>query len=221
MKRLPNPGRKLFYLITDGTLTSENFHSEKEKLLRFFEKAVRRKISLIQIREKKLPARLALALTKAAVRLTQKSETAVLVNDRADIALAAGADGVHLTSSAIPTEAVRRDFPEDFIIGVSTHSSAEIKIAGRQGADFATFGPVFPTPSKAEYGPVQGLEKLNRVCRELKPFPIIALGGIDRANFPVVLESEAAGLAGISFFLDEENLDLWGDRPSEREQSGK
>lgn len=197
--------KPLIYLITKGETTTENFRENSVKTLEILEIAVENNISLIQIREKQLPAKLVFELVSKTVQVTRDSNTKLLVNDRADIALAAGADGVHLPSNALPAEIIRANFPKDFIIGVSAHSLYEIEKARDAGADFATFGPVFATPSKAKYGAPQGIEKLREVCESVENFPIIALGGIDETNFREVLTA-ADGFAAIRFLNDAENL---------------
>jgi thiamine-phosphate pyrophosphorylase len=198
--------KPLIYLITKGDLTPENFTEKKLVTLKIIKSTAENNISVVQIREKKIPARLVFELTSEALKITQNSKTKILVNDRADIAFAAKADGVHLTSSSIPTAIVRQNFPKDFIIGVSTHSLETALKAKNEGADFATFSPIFRTVSKAKYGEPQGLEKLKEVCESLKPFPIIALGGIDETNYESVLKNDASGFAAIRFLNEENNL---------------
>jgi thiamine-phosphate pyrophosphorylase len=88
------------------------------------------------------------------------------------------------------------------LIGASTHSVVEAREACKQGADFAVFGPIFPSPSKAKYGPPLGLEKLSEAARELTPFPLIALGGISLENANECLLAGASGIAGITLFGD-------------------
>jgi len=139
-------------------------------------------------------------LAARAAALTRGSFTRLLVNDRADIAQAAGADGVHLTASSLEASIVRTTFGADFLIGVSTHSLAEARAARDGGADFAVFGPVFETAAKLTYGEPAGLEKLAEAAHELSPFPIIALGGITLTNAPNCLDAGASGIAGISLF---------------------
>lgn len=137
-----------------------------------------------------------------AARLTNGSDTRLLVNDRADIARAAGADGVHLTTRSLEARVVRRTFGEDFLIGVSAHSLAEASDARREGADFATFGPVFDTPSKRAYGQPTGLVALEEAAHALSPFPLLALGGITLDNARDTLRAGAHGLAAIRLFND-------------------
>jgi len=191
------------YLITDGTTTARNFTEKKLQILRLIKTAVETGITLIQIREKRLAARLVFEIVSEAANFTRRSDTKILVNDRADIALAANADGVHLTRTSLSAATIRRAFPRDFIVGVSTHTIEEAEIAKRHGADFVTFSPIFSSPGK---GDSQGVEKLKEVCERLKPFPVVALGGIDETNFAEVLEAGASGLAAIRFLNKEKNL---------------
>lgn len=190
--------KPLIYLITDGAATAETF----PQTLKLIEKAVEAKISLIQIREKQLSAKLLFELSSEAAQITKNSHTKLLINDRADIALAANADGVHLTANSLSAEIIRANFPPDFIIGVSTHSLEKAQEAKQNGADFAVFSPIFHSPNKGK--PV-GLDALREVCEKLKPFPIIALGGIDAANYREVLHI-ADGFAAIRFLKDEKNF---------------
>jgi len=196
----------LIYLITGGELTAENFREKSSATLKIIEKAVRAEVSLIQIREKSLTAKQLFELASEAARLTKNSKTKLLVNDRADIAQAAEADGVHLPANSLPAEIVRANFGESFIIGVSAHSLEDVERAKSAGANFATFSPVFATASKAKYGAPQGVAKLREVAETFEGFPVIALGGIDENNFREALEAGASGIAAIRFLNDAENL---------------
>jgi thiamine-phosphate pyrophosphorylase len=193
----------IIYLITKGKATIKNFPEKSAEILRIIETAARAEISLIQIREKNLPARLIFELTEKAAQITRRSPTRLLVNDRADIAFSAKADGVHLTSLSLSAQTIRQSFPKDFIVGVSAHSIEEAEKAKAQGADFATFSPIFTTPNK---GTPKGLAKLKEACEKLKPFPVIALGGVDETNFQSILKTGASGLAAIRFLNNLENL---------------
>lgn len=197
--------KPLLYLITKGAATTENFREKRAETLDIIKQAVAAEISLIQIREKNLPARLVYELTSEAVKLTKNSKTKLLVNDRADVALAANADGVHLTASSLPPEIVRSLLGADLIIGVSAHSAAEVEAAKRGGANFAVFGPVFTTPSKIKYGAPQGIEKLREAVAAVEDFPVLALGGIDETNYAEVLRV-ADGFAAIRFLNDAKNF---------------
>lgn len=195
--------KPIIYLITEGKATAENFDKQKKQILEIIEVAAETKISLVQIREKQLSARLVFELTLEAAKILKKSCAKLLVNDRADIALAANADGVHLTENSLSAKIIHRAFPKNFIIGVSTHSLAAAKTARRQNADFVTFSPIFSTPNKEK---PKGLEQLRRVCERLENFPVLALGGIDETNYKSVLETGASGFAAIRFLNNAKNL---------------
>ena len=123
----------------------------------------------------------------------------MLVNGRADVALAAGADGIHLPSTGFRVEDVRIWAPPRFLIGCSTHSGAEARRAQAEGADYLLLGPVFATPSKARMGSPLGLNAFATICRGLN-VPVIGLGGISRETVLPVLESGACGVAAIRLF---------------------
>ena len=159
--------------------------------------AVVAQIDLIQIGEKNLTASVLYQLASSAAGITSETATKLLINDRSDIAAAAGADGVHLTTSSLPTTVVRQTFGDDFLIGVSTHSLGEAKLARQGGADFAVFGPVFETASKKEYGEPPGLTGLISVCSAVSPFPVLALGGVSLDNVAECIRAGARGVAAI------------------------
>lgn len=175
-------------------------------MLRLIEAAVAAGIPLVQIREKNLTARMLFELTTRAAQLTAGTKTKLLVNDRADIAGSAGADGVHLTSQSLRADVVRSSFGSDFLIGVSTHSLAEARAARDAGGDFVVFGPVFETESKRAFGAPQGLEKLREVAADLEPFPVIAIGGISLENVGECVRTGASGIAAIRLFQDPKEL---------------
>ncbi|MEO6049717.1 MAG: thiamine phosphate synthase [Pyrinomonadaceae bacterium] len=195
--------KPIIYLITTGEATDANFFAAQSKILDIVHIAVEEKVSLIQIREKRLSARMLFELTISVAEITRRSETRLVVNDRADIALAAKADGVHLAANSLPVDVVRRNFTKDFIIGASTHTADAAEKAARDGADFVVFGPVFKTPGKGE--PV-GLEALSEVCEKLNPLPVIGLGGIDGTRKQSVLDAGGAGFAAIRYLNDPEKL---------------
>lgn len=200
--------KPILYLITRGASTETTTRDSPEfrQILAQVSAAVAAGLELIQLREKRLTARVLFELSEQSAALTLGSETRLLVNDRADVAAAAGADGVHLTTQSIDAATIRRTFGEDFLIGVSTHSLAEVEVAKEVGADFVVFGPVFATPSK-NYGLPAGLAKFEGAAKELAPFPVLALGGVDATNARECFRAGASGIAGISLFEDFERLD--------------
>jgi thiamine-phosphate pyrophosphorylase len=202
------PRRPITYLITGGGTSSPTSREgvEFRALLRHVELAVEARVSLVQIREKDLTARALFELASRAAALVRGSGTRVVLNDRADVARAAGCDGVHLTTRSLDASVVRRAFGEEFLIGVSAHTSEEASGASEGGADFAVFGPVFDTPSKRVYGAPVRLGALRDAARELSPFPLVALGGVDESNAAEVMRAGAAGVAGIRLFAPGQNL---------------
>ncbi len=156
-------------------------------------------VDFIQIREKDLHTRALFELTRRVVAMADGTECRVLVNSRADVALAAGAHGVHLPSSGLRISDVRSWAPKDFCIGVSVHTMREIRMACAQRADYVLLGHVFPTKSKEGYGPSLGVDYLRKACLN-SSVPVFGLGGIRPEYIAYVLRAGAAGIAGISLF---------------------
>ena len=152
--------------------------------------------TMIQARAKTLEARELAALVRNMVAVARG--VPVLVNTRADVALACGAQGVHLPSDGLAADAVRSIVPPGFLIGVSCHTVGELIRAEREGADFAVYGPVFATASHPSAAPV-GLGALASAVRAVR-IPVYALGGITEENAPLCIAAGAAGVAGISLF---------------------
>jgi thiamine-phosphate pyrophosphorylase len=200
--------KPILCLITRGATTETTTPDcpEFQEVLDQVSAATAAGIDLIQIREKRLTARVLFELAQRAVEQTNRTATQIVINDRADIAAGAGAAGAHLTTQSIQASRIRKTFGEDFIIGASTHSIEEATVARAGGADFAVIGPVFETISKSEYGRPIGLEALAEASRRLAPFPLLALGGVSVENAQLCLAAGASGIAGISLFADPARL---------------
>ena len=161
----------------------------------------------IQIREKDLSGNRLLALVRETLRIacTIAPAARTLVNDRLDVALAAGAAGVHVGGESLPVGATIRwcrsgNAQQGFSIGVSCHSFEEAKAAESAGADYAFFGPIFDTPSKRIFGPPHGVERLAAVCRSVS-LPVIAIGGIINETYGAdCIHAGAKGIAAIRPF---------------------
>jgi thiamine-phosphate pyrophosphorylase len=203
---LPKP---IIYLITSGATTPDSTPNSEafQSVLALVRAGCRAGIPLIQLREKNLTARTLYELTARSVEMTRDTETRLLVNDRADIARAAGADGCHLTTRSVEASIIRRAFGPDFLIGVSTHTLAEARAARDGHADFAVFGPIFDTPAKRGAGSPVGVDTLREAVQAIAPFPLVALGGITKENLGEALRAGASGVAAIRLFSDSEKLD--------------
>ncbi|HEV2182689.1 MAG TPA: thiamine phosphate synthase [Candidatus Acidoferrales bacterium] len=177
-----------------------------DDLLVRIQSAVAVGVDWIQIREKDLPSHELLELTRRVIAVTQdaNAHTRVIVNDRLDVAIAAGAAGVHLGGASIPVaETVQwcraGNAEPDFIVGASCHDVQEAIAAERSGGNYIFFGPVYESPSKMKFGAPQGVGKLAEVCGRVQ-IPVLAIGGIDEENAGTCLRAGAAGVAAIRLF---------------------
>jgi len=193
----------LLYYISDRTQFSGTEEQRRELLVERIAEAARAGIDFIQVREKDLPSRELEKLARAIVQRVREARGAarVLINSRTDIAIAAGADGVHLRSSDVSPADVRRiwktaGLPSAPVIAVSCHTSQEVHAAKMAGADFVVFGPVVGKSGI----PGVGLPALRATC--VHEIPVLALGGVNGENFRSCVEAGGAGVAGIRLFQE-------------------
>jgi thiamine-phosphate pyrophosphorylase len=180
-------------LVTDRSVVTGGLEEAVEECLAAGLRAV-------QLREKDLGARELLAMARTLRESTASRGARLFVNDRADVALAVGADGVHRTGASLPVSSLRTISPLGFLIGASVHSLADASAAETEGADFLFFGPVYDTPSKRRYGPPQGLAALERVAAAVR-LPVFAIGGVTPVRVGELRRSGAFGVAAIGAVL--------------------
>ena len=218
--------RCLLYYITDRRQFPEAESARRRALLAKIGEAARAGVDYVQLREKDLSTRELESLAREAVRVIREEErlanrepriaTRLLINSRADIALAAGADGVHLRSDDISAHDVRQIVDlaghrslstHQFTIAVSCHSSADVMRAEAEGADLAVFAPVFEKRDAPETK-AAGCAGLREACAG--KIPVLALGGVTLGNAASCLESGAAGIAAIRLFQNNKIEDVVG-----------
>ena len=157
--------------------------------------------SLVQFREKGLPASDFYDEAQAALRVTRELGIRLIINDRVDVALALGADGVHLGQDDLAPTAARELLGENAIIGLSTHNMSQALEAQKAPIDYLAFGPIFSTTTKQDTSPVVGLADLAEVRLITKGLPLVAIGGITEANAAEVIQAGADSVAVVSSLL--------------------
>lgn len=186
------------YLITDRK-------AAKVPLPEAVRQALEGGVRAVQLREKDLPIRELLALARELRAMTREFGAQLFINDRVDVAVAVGADGVHLGQQSMPASAARKVLGDGMLIGVSTHSLDEARAAQAEGADFITFGPIFDTPSKAQYGSPVGAITIRDLKNEIS-IPVFAIGGIKSGNMLQVMSAGSDGVAMISAILAADDI---------------
>jgi len=181
------------YLVSDRAMT-------RRPLQEVIEECLGAGLRAVQLREKDLAVRDLLDLAGSLREATRRHGARLVINDRADVALAAGADGVQRTHASLPVTALRRVVGPSTIIGASVHSKDEARQAVTDGADFLVFGPIYDTPSKRQYGKPQGLPALEELVLAVER-PVIAIGGITPERVRDALAAGAAGVAVIAAIL--------------------
>ncbi|MDR3747175.1 MAG: thiamine phosphate synthase [Acidobacteriota bacterium] len=211
----------LLYYITDRHAFAGDEDHQRRALLRRVAEAVAAGVDYIQLREKDLSTRALERLANEAVSAVRanSSVTRLLVNGRVDVALACGADGIHLPGNSLPASEVRslwmRSANRAPVIGASTHSVDEVRYAEAHGADFAVLAPIFEKPNTDARG--LGLALLSIACHGAPPpdnteaaprslFPVLALGGVKLDNVTACVRAGASGVAGIRLFQEGEVL---------------
>jgi len=180
------------YVLTDVQLSGLS-HAEQVELLS------RGGATLIQLREKHMPAREFYEQAKIAVR----PGVQLIINDRVDVALAVGAHGVHLGQDDMPPEAARKLLGPNAVIGYSTHNIEQAIAATKLPIDYLAIGPIFATTTKSDTAPVLGLEGLRTVRHAIGAFPLVAIGGITHDNARKVIQAGADSVAVISALLSD------------------
>ena len=218
MPLLAKPERPLLCYVTDRRSLPLSTSADADRLLLDnVERTAAAGADWIQLREKDYCGKEWMDLVREALRRVSSagSRARIFVNDRMDVALSCGAGGVHLSESGIPVaEAchLRSEFfsgrgeSSNFLIGASCHTMGSALGAERAGADYIYFSPIFKTPSKANFGPPQGLERLSQICQSVK-IPVFAIGGVSPENVVSCLQAGAAGIGAIRLFQETEGLD--------------
>ena len=188
MRRFQQAG---LYLVTSQAL------SRGRSTLEIVDAALAGGVRLIQLREKEMPMPDFLRLAELLRARTAQAGALLIINDRVDVALAVGADGVHLGQEDLPITVARSLLPAGSVIGVSTHSLAEAREAERAGADYLGFGCMYSSPTKKDVTAPQGLERLREVTAAVG-IPVVAIGGIGRDRLGEVKAGGAAAAAVIS-----------------------
>ena len=160
---------------------------------------------VIQLRDKARTGKDLLSIALQIREIARSSGISFIINDRLDLALASGADGVHLGQEDLPVPFARRVSPRGFIIGMSVRTVEEALIAETEGADYVALSPIFDTATKSDAGPGKGLERL-RVIKSAVSIPVIAIGGIGKDNVRQVMDAGADGVAVISAVVGQKDI---------------
>jgi thiamine-phosphate pyrophosphorylase len=182
------------YPITDTSVSGLSHTEQVERLLEGG-------ATIIQLREKQTGAQSFFKDAVAALRLARAAGAKLIINDRVDVALAVQADGVHLGQTDMPVEAARRLLGENSIIGFSTHTLEQARMALNLNIDYLAFGPIYPTATKQNPDAVTGLSDLFRVKALAGSLPVVAIGGINFENIHEVMPTGADSVAVIAAVL--------------------
>jgi len=202
------------HVLTDTELQSRFTHVELAQM------AIKGGADTIQFRQKTGATREMIEICREMKRICGEAEVTFIVNDRVDVAIASGADGVHLGQDDFPIPLARKLLGENRIIGGSAVTLEEAQECFSEGADYIGLGPVYPTTSKEDAGPVTGIALLEEVVKAVS-VPIIAIGGVTVENTPEVIRAGAQGIAVISAVCCQENPEQAARKLSQALQSGE
>ncbi len=184
------------YPITDTNLSGLS-HAEQ------IDRLIAGGATLIQLRDKHAASRDLYPQAEAALQIARKHDVRLIINDRVDVALALGADGVHLGQTDMPVEAARRLLGERVIVGISTHNLEQAKLAANMPVDYVAFGPIFKTSTKENPDPIAGLEALRGVRTIVGSLPVVAIGGITLANAEEAWKAGADAVSSIAALVSD------------------
>ncbi len=187
------------YVITDESLSKGLSHAEIAR------RAIAGGADVIQLRDKAMSGKSLMQTAKELRTITKNAGVAFIVNDRLDVALLCGADGVHLGQDDIPAKLAKTITPEGFILGVSARTVEEAILAEQEGADYIGLGPICDTSSKDDAGNRCGFNVISEVKRQVS-IPVIAIGGLGPANAEKAVTAGADGLAVISAVVSQDDI---------------
>lgn len=187
------------YLCTDRSIMSDASIEE------CVEKSLKGGVSVVQIREKDCPGKEFLQIAKSVKEITRRYNVPLIINDRVDVAIAVGADGVHVGQDDLPCAIVRSMVGEDMIIGVSASSLTEALKAQQDGADYIGVGAMFATDTKTD-AKVVSMEELDRIRREVS-IPIVVIGGINKTTLPDFIGKGIDGIAVVSAIVSQNDVE--------------
>ncbi len=197
-----------YYITARRQLGDSDSNGAEERLRQKVRDAFAAGVDYVQLREKDLPGEHLSQLVSDFLTLPERTNSRrplrLLVNERLDVALACGADGIHLPTDSLPLQVVKSGPGSESIVGISCHSEEEVNQAGRNGANYVLLGPIFSTPSKPATKPL-GVRFLREICRRSMA-PVFALGGITRDNAESCIRAGAVGVAGIRLFQEAPDL---------------
>lgn len=189
------------YLVTDPVLCGTRGVEETCRL------ALQAGVGTLQLRDKNASSRELIRMAEILRKLCSKYKAVFIVNDRVDVAMAVGADGVHVGQDDMPVQLVRKLLGPDAVIGASVRSVEEAKAAWKEGADYIAANLIFPTETKTDIREPLGIEAVSEL-KKASPLPLVAIGGINASNAGIVRRAGADGIAVVSAIMAAENVPL-------------